>query len=321
MALVALAVVAGPAHLRAAQPGSGPVRVVVWDERQPAQKEAYDNFLGNAIADHLRARTSAAGQPRFAVRSVSLDDPEQGLAKEVLDDCDVLIWWGHARHGEVTPETGKALAQRIQEGRLSLLALHSAHWSTPFFEAMNARSIQDALNSLPAAERPKAQIKAIPAERRLARADEPLTPSFSKSLNAAGAPVLEVRLPMCVFPVVRNDATPSHVRILRKDHPIAQGVPETFDIPHTEIYGGPFHVPTPDAVICEERWDTGESFPSGCLWSLGAGKVFYFRPGHETYPIFKQSAPLRIVENAAWWMGHAVAARAAAGTGVEQRER
>ncbi|HTE21112.1 MAG TPA: hypothetical protein VK689_22330, partial [Armatimonadota bacterium] len=55
--------------------------------------------------------------------------------------------------------------------------------------------------------------------------------------------------------------------------------------------------------IFEERWDAGERFRGGCLWNLGAGKVFYFRPGHETYPVFKEAAPLRLVENAVRWMG------------------
>ncbi len=112
---------------------SGAVKVVVWDEQQPAQKEAYDNFLGNRIADHLR------GQPGLSVRSVKLDDPEHGLAADVLENCRVLIWWGHVRQAEITPEVGKAIVARIKAGDLALIALHSAHWSTPFVEAMNER--------------------------------------------------------------------------------------------------------------------------------------------------------------------------------------
>ena len=72
-------------------PGKIAIKVVVWDEQQPAQKQAYENFLGNQIAGHLKA------QEGFQVRSVRLDDPEQGLAEEVLNDCQVLIWWGHVR--------------------------------------------------------------------------------------------------------------------------------------------------------------------------------------------------------------------------------
>src|SRR4051812_32106075 len=65
------------------------IRVVVWDEQQPAQKAIYANFLGNQIATHLKT------MPEFTVTSVRMDDPEQGLSKETLDNCDVLIWWGH----------------------------------------------------------------------------------------------------------------------------------------------------------------------------------------------------------------------------------
>jgi trehalose utilization protein len=64
-----------------------------------------------------------------------------------------------------------------------------------------------------------------------------------------------------------------------------------------------FHVPKPDAVIFEERWDKGEHFRSGCVWQVGQGRVFYFRPGHEIFPVFKQAEPLRVLENAArWWL-------------------
>src|SRR5207248_211289 len=67
-----------------------PIRVLVWDERQPEQKKAYDGgFLGNAIADYLKK------QPGLEVKSVGLDDPEQGLSKDTLDKTDVIVWWGH----------------------------------------------------------------------------------------------------------------------------------------------------------------------------------------------------------------------------------
>lgn len=215
----------------------------------------------------------------------------------------MLIWWGHVRHGEVKPETAQAIVQRIKTGQLSLIALHSAHWSAPFIEAMNDRAIYDALSALTNEEREKVQLRKIQPEKRLYRKDEPLTPSSKKTVQADGTLLLEVRLPSCVFSGVRDSGTPSHVRTLLKDHPIAKGVPATFDIPRTEIYDGPFHVPKPDAVLFEERWDGGEQFPAGCLWNIHLGKVFYFRPGHETYPIFKQPEVVRIIENAVRWLG------------------
>ena len=92
-----------------------PVRVVVWDEQQPRQQEAYDNFLGNAIAEHL------AAQPGLMVKSVTLDDEEQGLTAETLDQWDVIVWWGHVRQSEVTPETGQQQALHAPTGSVEHL--------------------------------------------------------------------------------------------------------------------------------------------------------------------------------------------------------
>jgi trehalose utilization protein len=69
------------------------------------------------------------------------------------------------------------------------------------------------------------------------------------------------------------------------------------------MYDEPFHIPTPDAVILEERWDKGEHFRSGCVWQIGKGRVFYFRPGHETFPVYQQAEPLRVIENGVRWLG------------------
>lgn len=62
-------------------------------------------------------------------------------------------------------------------------------------------------------------------------------------------------------------------------------------------------MPPPDEVVLEERWATGEWFRSGAVWKVGNGRVFYFRPGHETYPVFQQTQPLRVIENAVRWLG------------------
>jgi hypothetical protein len=68
------------------------IQVVIWDEQQPSQKPVYPDFLGNHLADYLKTR------PGLEVRSSKLDDPDQGLSRETLDWCDVLIYWDHARH-------------------------------------------------------------------------------------------------------------------------------------------------------------------------------------------------------------------------------
>ena len=275
-----------------------PIRVVVWDERQPAQKSVYANFLGNEITEYLRK----AGA-RFDVKSVCLDDPDQGLPKETLDNCDVLLWWGHIRHGDVKDELAKAIAHRVIEGGMGFLAIHSTHWSKPFVELMNQRSIMDALNSLPPEDRGKAKVVTIPADRRLMDPKERLTPYWEKKPGENGSIVLEVKLPSCVFPAVSADGKPGHITTLLPNHPIAKGIPAHFDVPQTEMYGGPFHVPHPDAQVFEERWDSGQTFPSGCAWRIGKGRVFYFRPGHETFPVYKQPETLRVIENAVSWLG------------------
>ena len=136
------------------------VRVVVWDERQPQQKQAYEDFLGNRIAEHLRTK------PGFSVKSVALDDPDQGLSEGILGECDVLIWWGHVRQAEVTPETGKKIVARILAGDLALIALHSAHWSTPFVEAMNERTRRDAERTDRDSREAKVEIRYLPPTQR-----------------------------------------------------------------------------------------------------------------------------------------------------------
>jgi trehalose utilization protein len=68
------------------------------------------------------------------------------------------------------------------------------------------------------------------------------------------------------------------------------------------LYGEPFHVPQPDQVVFKETFSGSEWFRSGSVWNLGKGKAFYFRPGHETYPVFKEELPLRVIENAVRWL-------------------
>jgi len=271
------------------------IRVVVWDERQPAQKTAYGDFLGNTLAKHLSAI------PDFSVTSVGLDDPEQGLSAAILDHCDVLIWWGHQRHKDVTDDHVKGIVERLQQGRLSLIALHSAHWSKPFIEAMNLRAMEDALKTVPQSEMAGLRIEKVPPPGGLPKRDGKPTPYSRLYKDRNEEQVLEVHLPGCIFPIVRNEGQPSHLTTLLAVHPIAKDIPATFDIPQTEVYAGPFHVPKPDAVIFEENWNAQEKFTSGCAWEVGKGRVFYFRPGHETYPIYNEPIPLKIVENAVRW--------------------
>lgn len=272
-----------------------PIRVLVWDERQPEQKKAYDGgFLGDAIAKHL------AGLPGLAVKSVSLDSPEQGLGEATLAETDVVIFWCHKRPLEQDDARTETLVRRVMAGKVGFVALHSAHWAKPFVRLMQERAKADAVAALPDAERATARWEYVNEKpyRVIPRKGAPATPHVQK----LGA-VWRLTLPQCVFPVYRADGAPSHVATLQPTHPLAAGLPAKWDIPQTEMYGEPFWVPAPDSVIFEEKWDKGEHFRSGSLWRVGSGDVFYFRPGHETYPVFKQAENLRVLENAVRWMG------------------
>lgn len=282
-----------------AQDQSVPVRVVVWDEQQPRQSEAYENFLGNAIAEHL------AAQPGLMVKSVRLDDEDQGLSEETLDQWDVIVWWGHVRQSEVTPETGRKIVERIKAGRLGLVVLHSAHWSTPFVQAMYERTRMNARERFPETDWREVEFEEVPPPRQYSvpAHGSLLTPAFYATKTSADSLHVRVDLPNCCFPDYRPDGAPSTITVLKPDHPLARGLPSTFQVPQTEMYNEPFHVPEPDEVIFEETWERGEHFRSGCVWNLGAGKVVYFRPGHETFPVYKNKYALQVVENAVRWLG------------------
>ncbi|MFN0130020.1 MAG: ThuA domain-containing protein [Verrucomicrobiales bacterium] len=277
-----------------------PVRVLVWDERQPAQKEAYGGgYLGDTIAAYL------AKQPGLSVKSVALESPDQGLDAGTLDATDVIVWWGHVRHQDVTEARAAEVAARVRDGRLGLVPLHSAHWAKPFVRLMQDRAKADALAKVPEAERATAQwefLNANPIGIGV-KADAPLTPALSHRDG-----VWTLTLPHCVFPSWRADGAPGRMTTRLPAHPIAAGLPEKWDVLNTEMYNEPFHVPEPDAVVFEERWDKGESFRSGCAWQVGKGRVFYFRPGHETYAVYRQINCLKVIDNAVRWASPAAAA-------------
>ena len=87
--------------------------------------------------------------------------------------------------------------------------------------------------------------------------------------------------------------------------PITQGLGPHIELPHTEMYGEPFDIPTPDKVIFISWFAGGEVFRSGATWTRGKGKIFYFRPGHETFPIFYNPEILKVIENAVRWAAFA----------------
>lgn len=89
--------------------------------------------------------------------------------------------------------------------------------------------------------------------------------------------------------------------VIEPGHPIAAGLPPYIEIPHVEMYGERFDIPTPDTLVFISWFEGGEVFRSGCCYHRGRGKVFYFRPGHETLPIYHQKEVLQVIANGVRW--------------------
>lgn len=90
-------------------------------------------------------------------------------------------------------------------------------------------------------------------------------------------------------------------------HPIADGVPPSFVIPTEEVYCEFFDIPTPDELVFLSTFRGGEVFRSGCCWHRGNGRIFYFRPGHESHPTYYHPDVQRVLANAVAWVGRSAA--------------
>ena len=219
------------------------IRVTIWNEHvQDREEEAVMAVYPKGI--HTALAEAFAGLAEFHVRTTTLQDPEQGLAESLLDETDVLIWWGHRAHQQVEDRYVERIEQRVRQG-MGFIALHSAHFSKPFIRLMGTGC----------------KLK------------------------------------------WRNDGRRERVWTVDPAHPIAAGLGEFFDVPQEEMYGEPFDVPTPDQLVFISWFEGGEVFRSGCVWKHGAGRIFYFRPGHETYPVYYQPEIRTILVNAAKWLG------------------
>ena len=95
------------------------------------------------------------------------------------------------------------------------------------------------------------------------------------------------------------------VWVVDPSHPIADGLGEYFEIPQAEMYGEHFDIPAPDELVFVSWFEGGEVFRSGCTFRRGTGKIFYFRPGHETLPIYQQAEVLHVITNAVRWTAQA----------------
>jgi trehalose utilization protein len=218
-----------------------PLRVTVWSEfrheKQSAKVAAiYPQGIHEALAEPLRRL------PECEVRTATLDEPHHGLADEVLDNTDVMLWWGHKAHEDVRDDLVTKVQRRVLEG-MGFIALHSAHYSKIFKRLMG-------------------------------------TTCSLKWREANDKERLWNILPT---------------------HPIAAGLPEHFELSAEEMYGEPFGIPTPDELIFISWFTGGEVFRSGATWYRGHGRVFYFRPGHETYPSYFDPNVQKVIANAVRW--------------------
>ncbi|TMD00777.1 MAG: trehalose utilization protein ThuA [Chloroflexi bacterium] len=116
--------------------GSRQLRVTIWNENVHERKDKsvmriYPDGMHEAIAAGLRRELGATTSIRFA----TLEEPEHGLTEEVLSETDVLTWWGHSAHDQVTDEVVRRVHARVLEG-MGIVALHSAHYSKIFRRLM-----------------------------------------------------------------------------------------------------------------------------------------------------------------------------------------
>ena len=99
----------------------------------------------------------------------------------------------------------------------------------------------------------------------------------------------------------RNEGEREVVWTVAPAHAIAEGVPPAFVIPEHEMYGEYFDIPPPEELVFISSFAGGEVFRSGCCWTRGNGRVFYFSPGHETFPVYHQPEIKRVLANAVRW--------------------
>ena len=216
------------------------IHVTVWNEylhekQFPEIASIYPKGIHGCIADFLQK----AG---MTVQTATLEEPEHGLTQDVLDNTDVLIWWGHMAHDRVPDEVAERVQQSVLKG-MGAIFLHSGHHSKPF--------------------------------RRL----------MGTTCNLTW----------------REDGDRELVWVCNPSHPIAQGVDRFIKLDHVETYGEPFDIPEPDQLVFIGNYEGGEVFRSGCCFFRGNGRIFYFQPGHESFPIFKNPQILRVITNAIHW--------------------
>lgn len=218
-----------------------PIRATVWGENVHESKNA---FVGQLYPKGMHGQIASllSEDPEITASTVTLQDPEHGMTEAKLDETDVLLWWGHAAHKEVSDEIVERVAERVWGG-MGLIVLHSGHFSKIFRRLMGSPC---ALHWREAGERER-------------------------------------------------------LWVVNPGHPIAKGLPAYFELENEEMYGEPFSVPEPLETVFVSWFQGGEVFRSGLTYRRGAGNIFYFRPGHETYPTYHDRTVGQVLRNAVHW--------------------
>lgn len=99
----------------------------------------------------------------------------------------------------------------------------------------------------------------------------------------------------------REAGEKERIWVIEPAHPIAAGLPDYFELEHEEMYGERFDIPGPETLVFAGWFKGGEVFRSGCCFTRGYGKIFYFQPGHETYPTFYNDNIQKVIRNAVRW--------------------
>jgi trehalose utilization protein len=99
----------------------------------------------------------------------------------------------------------------------------------------------------------------------------------------------------------REASEKERIWVVDPSHPIVEGLGEYIELENEEMYGEHFDIPAPDELVMVSWFEGGEVFRSGCTFKRGKGKIFYFRPGHETYPTYYNKEVQRVIMNAVKW--------------------
>jgi trehalose utilization protein len=99
----------------------------------------------------------------------------------------------------------------------------------------------------------------------------------------------------------RADGELERLWVVDPAHPCADGIPRYFELPREEMYSEPFEVPNPDELVFISWFKGGEVFRSGCCYRRGRGRIFYFRPGHETFPTYHDATVNKVIANGVRW--------------------